>query len=69
VKPREAEVFVDGYYVGRVDDFDGMFQRLELEAGPHRIEIRQPGLPPTSFDVRIIPGDTISYTADLRKLR
>lgn len=69
VKPRDAEVFVDGYYVGRVDDFDGIFQRLELEAGPHRIEIRESGRPPVSFDVRIIPGETITYNADLRKLR
>src|SRR6185369_3518149 len=40
VKPVDASVYVDGYYVGIVDDFDGIFQRLHLEAGPHRIEIR-----------------------------
>jgi hypothetical protein len=27
-------VFVDGNYVGIVDDFDGALQRLDLEAGP-----------------------------------
>ena len=68
VKPRDAEVFVDGYYVGRVDDFDGIFQRLTLEAGVHRIEIREPGLTPRSFEIRIRPGETITYDADLRKL-
>ena len=26
VKPRDAQVFVDGYYVGVVDEFDGTFQ-------------------------------------------
>jgi hypothetical protein len=31
VTPREAQVYVDGYFVGVVDDFDGMFQRLNLE--------------------------------------
>jgi hypothetical protein len=30
VTPKQAEVFVDGYYVGIVDDFDGIFQRLHL---------------------------------------
>src|SRR5215831_10991826 len=40
VKPREAAVYVDGYYAGRVEDFDGVFQRLKIDAGPHRIEIR-----------------------------
>jgi hypothetical protein len=37
VSPREAEGFVDGYYAGIVDDFDGFFQRLNLRPGPHKI--------------------------------
>src|SRR5262245_48645054 len=37
VKPKEAEVYVDGYYAGLVDDFDGIFQRLHLPPGPHDI--------------------------------
>ena len=41
--PHEAQVFADGYYVGIVDDFDGVFQHLNLEVGPHRIEVRLPG--------------------------
>ena len=43
VKPREAEVYVDGFYVGLVDHFDGVFQRLRLPEGAHRVEIRHPG--------------------------
>jgi hypothetical protein len=64
--PRDAEVFADGYYVGIVDDFDGVFQHLNLEAGPHRIEIRAPGLQPIAFDVRVEPGETITYRAAIR---
>ena len=63
--PREAGVFADGYYVGIVDDFDGVFQHMNLEAGPHRIEIRAPGYPPVEFDVNVQPGETITYRADL----
>lgn len=37
--PPEAEVFVDGYFVGIVDDFDGWAQRLHLEPGEHEIAI------------------------------
>jgi PEGA domain len=37
VRPREAQVFVDGYFVGEVDDFDGTFQRLRVEAGEHEL--------------------------------
>ena len=62
--PRDAQVFADGYYVGIVDDFDGAFQRINLEAGPHRIEIRAPGYPPAAFDVRVEPGQTITYHAN-----
>jgi len=39
VSPRETEVFVDGYYAGTVDEFDGMFQRLHLEPGEHEITL------------------------------
>jgi len=58
-------VFADGYYVGIVNDFDGIFQHLNLEAGPHQIEIRDPNLPPIAFDVVIQPGQTITYRADV----
>src|SRR4051812_19753953 len=61
--PRDAQVYADGYYVGVVDDFDGTFQHLNLTPGAHRIEIREPGAPATAFDVRVEPGQTITYHA------
>lgn len=63
--PRDAQVFADGYYVGIVNDFDGVFQHLNLEAGPHHIEILLPGgyAPPVAFDVYIDPGRTTTYRA------
>ena len=39
VKPKEAEVYVDGFYAGIVDDFDGTFQRLSVTPGEHDIEL------------------------------
>ncbi len=68
VKPRDASVFVDGYYVGIVDDFDGVFQRLHIEAGPHRIDINAPGYEPVTVDVRIEPDQTLTYRGELRKI-
>jgi hypothetical protein len=61
--PRYARVFADGYYVGLVNDFDGIFQHLNLEAGPHRIEIQDDGYGAIAFDVYIRPGETITYRA------
>lgn len=68
MKPRHAEVFVDGYFAGRVDDYDGFLQRLRLEPGPHRVEVRLDGYEPLSFEVRIIPDRTISYKGSLKKI-
>jgi len=65
VRPRDAAVYVDGYYAGIVDNFDGVFQRLTLEAGPHEIEIEAPGLEPQVFDVYVDPTRTIDLRADL----
>jgi hypothetical protein len=63
---REAEVYVDGYYAGIVDDFDGAFQRLELEDGAHEIEIRAAGFPPLTYDVNVQPGQTMTLHANVR---
>ncbi|HTM01948.1 MAG TPA: PEGA domain-containing protein [Vicinamibacterales bacterium] len=69
VRPRDAEVYVDGYYAGRVDEFDGVFQSLTLEEGAYRVEIVAPGYEPLDFDVRIIPGRKTTYRGDLLRGR
>ncbi len=61
VDERDAEVYVDGYYAGVVDDFDGIWQRLRLDEGAYRLEIRKPGYESLVFDVRVQPGRTITY--------
>jgi hypothetical protein len=65
---RDAQVYVGGYFVGIVDQFDGLFQQLNLEPGPHRIEVRADGYEPIVFDVRVEPGRTITYRASMRPL-
>src|SRR4051794_10182449 len=63
---RGAQVYVDGYYAGVVDDFDGTFQRLSLDQGPHTIEVRAPGAPPLTYDVNVQPGQTVTIHANVR---
>ncbi len=65
---RNAEVFVDGYFVGTVDDFDGTFQQANVEAGPHRIEVKDPEFETITFDVNVEPGRTVTYRASMRPL-
>ena len=66
MRPRDAQVFVDGYYVGIVDDFDGTFQQLRLDHGAHKIEVRMPGFEDLDLDIYVQPGRTITVHEDLR---
>ena len=58
VPQREAEVYIDGYYAGRVDNFDGTFQRLHLEPGEHDLELFLPGHRSFMQKIYTQPGST-----------
>lgn len=58
VRPRDAEVFLDGYFVGVVDDFDGVFQRLHAEPGEHDVELYLPGYRSVRQRIYLQPGRT-----------
>src|SRR6266851_637645 len=68
VTPKEAEVYVDGYRAGRVDDFDGMFQRLNVRPGPHEITLYLPGYRTLTERVYIGEGSTMKLKQSLEKL-
>ncbi len=65
VTPRDAAVYVDGYYAGIVDDFDGTWQRIALEPGPHHFEIEAPGHETLAFDVNVRPDQTVRYRGEM----
>ncbi len=67
VKPRDASVYVDGYYMGIVDDFDGVLQKMHLSAGPHHIEVRDPRYETLTFDVNVEPDQTVTYHGEMKK--
>ena len=58
VTPRETEVFVDGYFAGTVDDFDGRFQRLHIQPGEHDLTLYLDGHRKVTQQVRIPPRAT-----------
>jgi hypothetical protein len=68
IQPKEAQVYVDGFYAGVVDDFNGRFQHLDLAPGPHRIEVRAPGRQLLEFSVTIQAHHTIEYQGTLLPL-
>jgi hypothetical protein len=59
VDPSEARVYVDGYYAGTVDDFDGLFQRLHLPPGRHEITLKLEGYQTHRIKVYVAPGRTL----------
>jgi hypothetical protein len=65
VEPKDAQVYVDGYYAGMVDQFDGHFQHLDLSPRPHHVEIRAPGYQPLAFDIVIQSHHRTDYRGTL----
>jgi hypothetical protein len=68
VTPRQAEVYVDGYYAGKVDDFDGVFQRLNVTPGGHAITLHFDGYRTLTESVYVAPGTTFKLRDTMEKL-
>jgi hypothetical protein len=68
INPKQAQVFVDGAYVGVVDSFNGTFQKLDVESGGHKIELKANGFESLQFDVLIPPGETVIYKGEMKKI-
>lgn len=68
IKPRDAQVYLDGYFVGIVDQFDGVFQRLDLPTGEHEVAVYMKGH--RSYRQRTLfrPGESYHFKAILEPL-
>jgi hypothetical protein len=64
VEPASAQVYVDGFYAGTVDDFRRGGGRA-LDAGPHRVEFRAEGYDSQSVELRVRANDVLSYRGTL----
>jgi len=67
VDPDKARVYVDGYYAGIVDDFDGLFQRLNLPAGRHEITLKLEGYKTHRFRVYVPIDQTLKIHYNMEK--
>ena len=65
IQPYDADIYVDGEYVGIVRDFGPYTAPLTLPAGLHHIELAAPGYEPLSFDITIVPRQVIPYQGAL----
>ena len=67
VDPAEARVYVDGYYAGTVDDFDGLFQRLHVAPGRHEIALKLEGYKTHRVKIYVTPDATVKLHYNLEK--
>jgi len=67
--PKTAKVYIDGALVGTVDEFDGFANHLELEAGPHRLELKADGFAPYNGTLIVEQGKTLTERVNLKKVK
>jgi hypothetical protein len=68
VQPNHAEVFVDGHFVGTVDNFDGWAQRLRVAPGERELTIYLDGYQSYRRHVLFRPGATITIQHEMQPL-
>jgi hypothetical protein len=68
VTPRQASVYVDGFYAGIVDDFDGVFQRLPLPPGEHEVVLHLEGYRTVHQRLNLEPNATYKIHYTMEKL-
>lgn len=67
VEPSKARVYVDGYYAGIADDYDGIFQRLTVSPGRHDITLKLEGYRTHTFRVYASREQTLKLRYDMVK--
>ena len=65
VTPKNAQVFVDGYYAGEVDQFNGAFERLRVTPGGHEIAVYLDGYRTLSRELYAAPNSTVTFSDKL----
>lgn len=67
VDPSETRVYVDGYFAGVADDFDGLFQRLHVAPGRHEISLKLAGHKTHRFRVYMGSGATLELDHEMEE--
>ena len=67
IQPPNAQIYVDGRYVGTVGQFSPTSQPLGLTAGRHHIQITAPGYRTMEFDADIVAGEVLPFQGTLER--
>jgi PEGA domain-containing protein len=68
VTPKNAEVYVDGFFAGRAADFDGVFKKLHVAPGGHAITLHLDGFRTTTQEVYVRPDSTFKMNVTMAPL-
>ena len=68
VTPKDASVYVDGYFAGKVEEFDGRLQRLHVTPGEHEIVVYLEGYRSLTQRLYLSPNATRTIEGTLEKL-
>jgi hypothetical protein len=68
VEPEDTAVYVDGFYAGIVDDFNGVFQALPLPPGGHTIVLYREGYRTITHSIYLRPGSTFRLRENMLRL-
>jgi hypothetical protein len=63
--PSDADIYIDGQFMGNAQDFTSATQPLTLSAGRHRVELQSPGYRPMVFDADVLPGQVTPFEGGL----
>ena len=68
VTPKQAEVYVDGFYAGEAEDFDGVFKKLSTTPGGHEITLKLDGYRTVTDNIYVSPDHTVKLHDTMEKL-
>ena len=68
MKPKQAQVYMDGFYAGIVDDYNDWYERLYTAPGAHEITVFLDGYRTHTQHAYLTPDHTFKVKFQMEKL-
>jgi hypothetical protein len=68
ITPKEAQIYVDGFFSGTAGDFGGLFKRLRVQPGQHEIVLYLKGYKTIRQTLDVKPGSDYTLRQKLQPL-
>ena len=67
VTPSDAQIYIDGTYMGTVGQFTPQSQPLGVKSGHHKLEIRADGYRTMTVDADVIAGQVLPFQGEMER--